>query len=99
MSTEKTATDIGHVEAHAGADRSWRNEKWTGTQRLSVVAQEHAIEEKEETIMQAIKGNKKALFWCFAVSLVVIMEGYDTNLIGNFYKSHYDRRSSTAIQL
>ncbi|KAL7927389.1 general substrate transporter [Trichoderma austrokoningii] len=35
--------------------------------------------------LQAIRLYPKAIFWCLVVSACVIMEGYDTNLLGNFY--------------
>ncbi|KAK5087458.1 hypothetical protein LTR70_009195 [Exophiala xenobiotica] len=76
--------DVGHVEANGNFERSWREEKW-GNRRLSVIAQDVALEEKNMTIPQAIKVYKKAILWCFAISCVVIMEGYDTNLLGNFF--------------
>jgi hypothetical protein len=71
---EKNVTDVGHVEANGNFDRAWRDEK-IGDQRLSVVAQDRAIDEKEMTIRQALKIYKKAVMWAFIVSCVVIMEG------------------------
>lgn len=84
--TEKhqEATEIGHVEANGNFERDWREEKWGG-RRLSVMAHDVAVQEKDMTILQALKMYKKAMFWSFIISCVVIMEGYDTNLIGNFY--------------
>ena len=82
--TEKNISDIGHLEANGNFDRSWRDEK-IGDRRLSVVAHDTAINEKEMTIRQALKIYKKAVMWAFIVSCVVIMEGYDTNLLGNFW--------------
>lgn len=35
--------------------------------------------------LQAIKAYPMAIFWAVFVSMCVIMEGYDTILIGNFY--------------
>lgn len=35
--------------------------------------------------LQAIKAYPMAIFWAVLVSMCVIMEGYDTILIGNFY--------------
>lgn len=81
---EKTNHDIQHVEANGNFERNWREEKW-GDRKLSVVAQDIAIDEKHMTIPQAIKIYKKAIMWCLVISCCVIMEGYDTNLLGNFY--------------
>lgn len=77
MSTEKHTADVGHVEANPNTDGSWRDEKWGTEQRnLSVVAQERAFDEKEMSIAQAIKVHKWAIWWSFAISLTVIMEGF-----------------------
>ncbi|KAJ9635994.1 hypothetical protein H2201_000005 [Coniosporium apollinis] len=46
----------------------------------SAVEAEHSM-----GIAKALKAYPKAIFWCLAVSMCVIMEGYDTILIGNFY--------------
>ncbi|KAK5074412.1 hypothetical protein LTR64_006444 [Lithohypha guttulata] len=81
---EKTNHDIEHVEANGNFERNWREEKW-GDRKLSVVAQDIAIDEKHMTIPQAIKIYRKAIMWCLIISCCVIMEGYDTNLLGNFY--------------
>lgn len=79
------AQEISHVdEANGNFDRSWREEQW-GDRKLSVAAQDFAKDEKDMTIREAIKANKKAIFWSLVISTCVIMEGYDTNLLGNFY--------------
>ncbi|KAH8812487.1 general substrate transporter [Xylogone sp. PMI_703] len=39
----------------------------------------------QERILTALGLHYKAIFWAFMVSMCVIMEGYDTNLLGNFY--------------
>lgn len=41
--------------------------------------------EHELTVLQALKVYPKAIFWSLAVSMCVVMEGYDTILIGNFF--------------
>lgn len=46
----------------------------------SAVEAEHSM-----GIRKALKAYPKAIFWCLAVSMCVIMEGYDTILVGNFY--------------
>ncbi|KAH7007059.1 general substrate transporter [Ilyonectria destructans] len=35
--------------------------------------------------LEAIRKYPRTVFWCLAVSMCVVMEGYDTNLLGNFY--------------
>lgn len=39
----------------------------------------------KENIREALRHHPKALFWALMVSMCVIMEGYDTILLGNFY--------------
>lgn len=41
--------------------------------------------EHEMSIRDAVKYYKWAIFWCLAVSMTVVMEGYDAILIGNFW--------------
>ena len=41
--------------------------------------------EHELSILECIKAYPTAIFWALMVSMCVIMEGYDTILIGNFY--------------
>lgn len=41
--------------------------------------------EHQLSVWQAIKGNSWAVFWSVMVSMCVIMEGYDTILLGNFF--------------
>ena len=83
---EKRTEEISHVdvEANGNFDRSWRDEQW-GDRKLSVAAQNEAINEKNMSILQALKIYKNAVFWSLVISTCVIMEGYDTNLLGNFY--------------
>jgi len=77
-------SDAVYVEANGNFDRSWRDEKW-GDRKLSVAAQDTAKVEKEATVWETIRASKKAIFWSLIISTCVIMEGYDTNLLGNFY--------------
>ena len=39
----------------------------------------------QEKILPALRLHYKAVFWAFVVSMCVIMEGYDTSLLNNFY--------------
>lgn len=43
--------------------------------QMEVAAEENAKKEVEQTIWQSVKECKAGLFWCFAVSMCVIMEG------------------------
>ena len=81
---EKTQ-EINHAEESNGNfDRTWREEQW-GQRSLSVAAQEVVRDEKDMSIREALKIYKKAILWSLVISTCVIMEGYDTNLLGNFY--------------
>jgi len=71
-------------EANGNFDRSWRDEQW-GDRKLSVAAHDFAQDEKDMTIRQALAVYRKAILWCLIISTCVIMEGYDTNLLGNFF--------------
>jgi SP family general alpha glucoside:H+ symporter-like MFS transporter len=39
----------------------------------------------QEKVLPALRLHYKAVFWAFIVSMSVIMEGYDTSLLNNFY--------------
>jgi hypothetical protein len=67
-----------HIE-DGGFDRDWRDQKFTTTQEA---AHDRAISEADLTPLQAIKAYPMAIFWSLMVSMCVIMEGYDTILIG-----------------
>lgn len=42
-------------------------------------------EEHSQTLFQALKSNRKAVFWSMLISMSIVMEGYDTILMGNFF--------------
>ncbi|OIW22541.1 maltose permease MAL31 [Coniochaeta ligniaria NRRL 30616] len=59
-----------------------------GTLKADLVearAKEYIAVEHSLSLWQAIQSCPMAIFWCLMVSMCVIMEGYDTILIGNFY--------------
>lgn len=41
-------------------------------------AHQASVEEHEQTFVEAIKSNHKSVLWSIAISLTIIMEGYDT---------------------
>ena len=84
MATEKAAALNVETEDNGNFDRSWRDESW-GNRALSTAAQATNDDEKNMTTREAIKIYKKAIMWSLVISTCVIMEGYDTNLLGNFY--------------
>lgn len=52
---------------------------------INRLAQDADVADHRESITQAIRKHPKAVFWAFAVALTVIMEGYDSILLGNFF--------------
>ncbi|KAF5534439.1 maltose permease MAL31 [Fusarium mexicanum] len=54
-------------------------------QQVEHQATHHAQVEHTLTIRAAIKHYRWAIIWCIAVSMTVVMDGYDTILMGNFY--------------
>jgi hypothetical protein len=76
--------DLSHAESDRHFEREWRDEKWQNRQ-LSQAAEDRSNVEHTLTPGQAIKAYPMAIFWCLAVSMCVIMEGYDTILIGNLF--------------
>jgi hypothetical protein len=52
----------------------------------AVVDAKHASDEEHaQTLWQAIREHRKAIGWSVMVSMSVVMEGYDTILMGNFW--------------
>ncbi|KAJ6014353.1 hypothetical protein N7540_008944 [Penicillium herquei] len=52
----------------------------------AIVEAKHASdEEHSQTLWQGLRENRKAVGWSMLISLSIIMEGYDTILLGNFY--------------
>lgn len=87
MSEKEETCD--HVEANIGqisesSDRTVLGQKegWNAS-----IADAHLanIGEHEATVRKALRSYPYAALWSIAVSMSIIMEGYDTNLIGNFY--------------
>ncbi|CAH0051999.1 unnamed protein product [Clonostachys solani] len=61
---------------------TWKQGSWTATMDDAKAANEH---EHSLTVRQAIKSYPGAIFWSLVVSMSIIMEGYDTILIGSLY--------------
>ena len=89
MATEKgtieTVDSSVASEANGNFDRSWRDQQWTRGQSISAEAQQQYTSEADLSVREAIKYFKPALMWSLIFSTCVIMEGYDTNLLGNFF--------------
>lgn len=71
-------------EQNGNFDRSWRDEKWDG-KALQQEAAEVFVDEKELGPREALKAYPMAVVWSLVMATCVIMEGYDTNLMGNFF--------------
>lgn len=52
---------------------------------LATVVHEATENEHELTIREALRQYKPAVIWSLIMSTTVIMEGYDTNLLSNFF--------------
>ncbi|KAL6229535.1 hypothetical protein BDW75DRAFT_249581 [Aspergillus navahoensis] len=70
IALEKTAAH--HVEDTLGAG-------------AIIEAKQAADEEHAQTLWRALKDNRKAVAWSVLISMSIIMEGYDTILMGNFF--------------
>ena len=79
VETSKEAHHIEHNEALPDLKSDITGE------HLEILAKDGAENEHNITPMQAVKAYPMALFWALMVSMCVVMEGYDTILIGNFY--------------
>jgi SP family general alpha glucoside:H+ symporter-like MFS transporter len=73
---------------HADADHvevTTRDEELQGWVSLAEDAREATAEEHRLTFTQAVRMYPKACMWTMVVSLVVILDGYDTALIGSLF--------------
>ncbi|RYP60341.1 hypothetical protein DL771_010554 [Monosporascus sp. 5C6A] len=57
----------------------------TAVEHMFSNAREATEREKNMTLLQSIKMYPKAIFFSMTLSLCIIMEGYDVQLLGNFY--------------
>ncbi len=87
--------DATHHE-ESNFERDWSDEKWD-SRRLSEAAQGSAKLESELSPLQAIKAYPMAIVWSLLVSTCVVMEGYDTILIGNFLHTQPFRGSTATL--
>jgi hypothetical protein len=74
--------DTSNVESNQKFDQQW-HEGNNDHRSLSQAAADRSDLEHELTPSQAIRAYPMAIFWTLMVSMCVIMEGYDTILIGN----------------
>lgn len=86
---------VGSVSAAAGQRNGVLNQKDETLRKMSIAvpnlaeltsdAKNAAERERNMGFIEGCKLYPKAMFFSFALSLAVIMEGYDTALLGNFY--------------
>lgn len=77
--SKEIPADISHHERAPDLQEDMRGK------HLEALAKDGAENEHNITPMQALKAYPMAVFWSLMVSMCVVMEGYDTILIGNFY--------------
>lgn len=52
----------------------------------AIVDAKHASDvEHSQTLLEALKAHRKAVIWSMLISMTIVMEGYDTILMGNFF--------------
>lgn len=78
---EKNPEAVAHVEADAGKSGSLRQ---SSIHHQVGDAQLANLNEHQTTVRQALRAYPWAVFWTLLVLMSIIMEGYDTILIGNF---------------
>ncbi len=74
------AIHLSHTSEHG-----YKLEEKLRGDALTDYAQTGVSAQHKMTITDALRDYPWALFWCLMVSMCVIMEGYDTILMGNFY--------------
>lgn len=75
METEKVVPTGHEFEASGLSD--------SNLAELIQQAQENDATDRQLTVMQAVSKYKKAVFWAIFLSTSLIMEGYDTVIVGN----------------
>ncbi|KAJ5935783.1 hypothetical protein N7466_005330 [Penicillium verhagenii] len=81
MSTEVKTDDAPNI-THDEVAHDREVQGWVG---LAEDARNATIDEHNLTFVQAVKLYPKACMWTMVVSLVVILDGYDTALIGSLF--------------
>lgn len=81
MSTQVKSDDAPHI-THDEMAHDHELQGWVG---LAEDARNATIQEHSLTFVQAVKLYPKACMWTMVVSLVVILDGYDTALIGSLF--------------
>lgn len=85
-SSHRPFNDDGHPDDHRDQD--------DGSDYRAAVSRSR--DEQNLTIREAIKAYPMAIFWSLAVSMCVIMEGFDSILVPNFYAFPTFQRKCTS---
>ncbi|OBT56384.1 hypothetical protein VE04_03500 [Pseudogymnoascus sp. 24MN13] len=75
---------VQQVETTVSIAHASDEKKITG-KSLEEAAEQGIIDEKDLSVRDAIKAYPQAILWSLVFSTCVIMEGYDTNLLSNFF--------------
>lgn len=78
----ETPKHVEHVSLDLEAPETRKSEAWGHSIEDARLANE---KEHEMTVRQALRSYPWAIMWSLIISMSIIMEGYDTILIGNFY--------------
>lgn len=84
MSEKVGVIDVEAIHHEGHPVEKIGSEVW-GDEAILVVARETDDEEKSMSVREAMRKHRKAILWSLTISLCVIMEGYDTNLLGQFF--------------
>lgn len=74
--------NIAQIDPAAAAKIASTTEDYQG---LINDAAQASADERQMTVMDAIRSHPKAVFYSIGISLAIVMEGYDMILLGNFY--------------
>jgi MFS transporter, SP family, general alpha glucoside:H+ symporter len=86
---EDKTTVIGYAEDCVNIDQPGQEEK--GSEKVLIAeAQVGFADEKELGPLAALKTYSNAVLWSLVFAACVIMEGYDTALLGSFYAYRMD---------
>ncbi|KAI1444308.1 sugar transporter [Annulohypoxylon stygium] len=75
------------IESHTSSAQKVANQELEDKlgHRAVLDAKQATEDEHAQTLWQGLRENRKAVFWSLLLSMTIVMEGYDTILIGNFF--------------
>lgn len=84
MEKNTASSSVEHVETNTPVAPP-HDETIIAGKTLEQTAEQGAIDEMDLDVRAAIKAYPAAILWSLVFSTCVIMEGYDTNLLSNFF--------------